>query len=272
MVAQAGAHLHMAAQFLVPPILALVFRPGRDRVVRRGVLLGLLVTYQVFLGEEVLFFLALAAGVLAVAYAVADPALARRLAPALLGRLGVGAAVAGALLAYPLWFQFFGPATTGGCRSTPRATSSTWPRSPPRPGRPCSATSTCRGCWPRTRPRRTRSSARAAGARGGRVVWLWRRPLVRALAVCGALFALLSLGAGYALNGAPTAVPGPYRLVAGLPLLDLAVPARLALVCVPVLGVLVALSLDRIRAVAAPPPVCPCGCCGAGRLSPRCCR
>ena len=40
-------------------------------------------------------------------------------------------------------------------------------------------------------------------------------------------------------------MPGPYRLVAGLPLLDLAVPARFPLICVPVLAILLALSLDR---------------------------
>ncbi|MEK8107464.1 hypothetical protein NKG94_24185 [Micromonospora sp. M12] len=66
MIAQAGAHPHIAAQFLVPGILALVFRPASDAtwrdVWRSGVGLGLLLVWQVFIGEEVLVFLALAAG------------------------------------------------------------------------------------------------------------------------------------------------------------------------------------------------------------------
>src|SRR5690606_21545554 len=73
MISQATGHLHVIAQFLVPPILALVFDPRPDRVVRRGVLLGLLVTYQAFLGEEVLAFLALACAVFSLGWAAAAP-------------------------------------------------------------------------------------------------------------------------------------------------------------------------------------------------------
>ncbi|RGC70189.1 hypothetical protein C5N14_07150 [Micromonospora sp. MW-13] len=253
MVAQAGAHLHMAAQFLVPPILALVFRPTVGRVGRRGVALGLLVAYQVFLGEEVLVFLALAAGVLALAYGLADRAAARRLAPALLGRIGVGALVAGALLAYPLWFQFAGP---GHYRGMPFDA----------PGFRLDAAS-----FTASARQTVLGDDRLPGLLAPNpteensffgpgllvlavviVVWLWRRPLVRALAVVGTLAALLSLGTTVLVDGASTGLPGPYRLVAGVPLLDLVVPARFALVCVPVLGVLVALSLDRLRSAAAP--------------------
>ncbi|MFG3704894.1 hypothetical protein ACGF7U_09220 [Micromonospora sp. NPDC047670] len=251
MVAQAGAHLHMAAQFLVPAILALVFHPDPRRPWRHGSLLGLLVAYQVFLGEEVLVFLVLAAGTFALAYAAADRTAARRLAPALLARLGVGVAVSLPLLAYPLWFQFFGP---GHYRGMPfhaygyqlDAASFT-----------ASARQTVLGddhLPGLLAPNPTEeNSFFGPGLLVLAVVivsWLWRRPLVRALAVCGLLFALLSLGAQIRLDGTPTGIPGPYRLVAGLPLLDLAVPARFPLVCVPVLGILLALSLDRLRAAA----------------------
>ncbi|PWR09651.1 hypothetical protein DKT69_30530 [Micromonospora sicca] len=246
MVSQAGAHLHMAAQFLVPVILGLVFRPAADRVRRDGVLLGLAVAYQVFLGEEVLVFLALAAGVLAGAYALADPAGARRRAPALLGRLGVGALVAGALLAYPLWFQFHGPGNYAGMpffAAGFRLDAASFT---------AAARQTVAG------------DAHSAGLLSPNateensffgpvlpllavlvVVWLWRRPLVRALAGCGLLFALLSLGTEIRVDHQETGLPGPYRLLRGVPLLDLVVPARFALVCVPVLGVLLALALDR---------------------------
>ncbi|MFC4021851.1 hypothetical protein ACFOW4_28470 [Micromonospora sp. GCM10011542] len=253
MVAQAGAHLHMAAQFLVPAILALVFRPAPDRVWRPGIGLGLLVAWQVFLGEEVLVFLALAAGVFALGYALADRVAARRLAPALLGRLGVGAAVAAVLLAYPLWFQFHGPQHYRGMAFAAYgyqldAASFT-----------ASARQTVVGDdWlpgllsPNPTEENSFFGPGLLVLAVVVVIWLWRRPLVRALAACGLLFALLSLGTPVRVDGTATGIPGPYRLVAGLPLLDLAVPARFALVCVPVLGILVALSLDRVR-TARPP-------------------
>lgn len=249
MVAQAGAHLHVAAQFLLPAILALVFRPGAGRtaVWRPGVGLGLLLVWQVFIGEEVLVFLALAAGVFALGYALADRAAARRLAPALLGRLAVAAVVGALLLAYPLWFQFHGPQHYTGMAFAAYgfqldAASFT-----------ASARQTVLGDdWlpGLLSPNPTEeNSFFGPGLLVLAVVvvrWLWRRPLVRALAGCGVVFALLSLGTDLRVDGSATGIPGPYRLVAGLPLLDLAVPARFALVCVPVLGVLVALFVDRV--------------------------
>ncbi|RKN57788.1 hypothetical protein D7193_03935 [Micromonospora costi] len=249
MVAQAGAHLHMAAQFLVPAILAVLFRPGRDRVRRDGVILGLLVTWQVFLGEEVLVFLALAAGVFVLGYALADRAAARRAAPALLRRIGVGALVAGVLLAYPLWFQFFGPQHYRGmafdvdgfrldAASFTAAARQTVVGDDYRPGL----------LAPNPTEENSFFGPGLLVLAVVIVIWLWRRPLVRALAGCGLLFALLSLGPEIRVDGTSTGVPGPYRLLAGLPLVDLAVPARLALVCVPVLGILLALSLDRVWA------------------------
>ncbi len=247
MVAQAGAHLHMAAQFLVPAILAAVFPADGRRVVRPGVFLGLLAAYQAFLGEEVLLFLALAAGVFVLAYAVADRAAARRAAPALLGRLGVGVAVALPLLAYPLWFQFAGP---GHYRGMPFHASS---YQLDLASFTASARQTVFGDDHLPRLLAPNATEETSFFGPGllvlavvAVVWLRRRPLVRALAACGALFAVLSLGAEVRLDGRPTGVPGPYRLLDGVPLLDLAVPARLALVCVPVLGVLVALATERV--------------------------
>ncbi|MBQ0900919.1 hypothetical protein [Micromonospora sp. U21] len=256
MIAQAGAHLHMAAQFLVPAILALVFRPGPGPggVWRPGVGLGLLLVWQVFIGEEVLVFLALAAGVFALGYALADRAAARRLAPALLGRLAVAAVVAAVLLAYPMWFQFHGPQHYSGMAFAAHgfqldAASFT-----------ASARQTVLGDdWlpgllsPNPTEENSFFGPGLLVLAVVVVIWLWRRPLVRALAGCGLVFALLSLGTELRVDGTATGIPGPYRLVAGLPLLDLAVPARFALVCVPVLGVLMALSLDRVRAARRPP-------------------
>ncbi|MEV4822416.1 hypothetical protein [Micromonospora sp. NPDC049274] len=272
MIAQAGAHLHVAAQFLLPAILALVFRPASSPrgVWRPGVGLGLLLVWQVFIGEEVLVLLAFAAGVFTLGYALADRAAARRLAPSLLGRLAVAALVAVTLLAYPLWFQFRGPQHYTGMAFAAHgfqldAASFT-----------ASARQTVLGDdWlpgllaPNPTEENSFFGPGLLVLAVVVVIWLWRRPLVRALAGCGVVFALLSLGTDLRVDGTATGIAGPYRLVVGLPLLDLAVPARFALVCVPVLGVLVALFADRVRAARRSPaaPGLPVRLLGAGAVA-----
>src|SRR5690606_35201502 len=77
--------------------------------------------------------------------------------------------------------------------------------------------------------------------------------LVRSLAVAAALFGLLSLGREIGVAGRSTGIPGPYRLVEALPLVDHVVPARFALVLIPIIGLLVALSIDHV-AVGLPAP------------------
>lgn len=247
MVSQASGHLHMIAQFLVPAILWFVFHPAADRVVRRGLLLGLLIAYQAFLGEEVLAFLALAAGLFTVGYAVAAPARARRLARPFLGRLAVGALTALLLLAYPLWFQFAGP---GHYRGLPFDVGTyqldlfsfvTSAR------RSLGGTDAVAGMLA---PNPTEENSFFGLALivlcAVVVVWQWRRAEVKALSLCAVVFAALSLGPEIQVKGEPTGIPGPYRLVADLPLLDLAVPARFPLVLIPIVAVLLALSLDRV--------------------------
>ncbi|GIG86814.1 hypothetical protein [Plantactinospora endophytica] len=247
MISQATGHLHMISQFLVPAILAVVFDRRTDRVVRRGVLLGVLVGYQVFLGEEVLAFLVLACGLFTVGYAVSAPGTARRLAPAFLGRLGVGTLVGVVLLAYPLWFQFFGPGHYRGLPFDPKA----YPLDLESFVASSRQTITGHDSVPgMLSPNLTEENSFfglgllvlcAVVA-----IWQWRRPLVRALVLCVLVFAALSLGENLRLGGEVLDLPGPYRLVSGLPLIDLAVPARFPLICVPALAILLAISFDQV--------------------------
>ncbi|MFI6759657.1 hypothetical protein ACIBF5_11040 [Micromonospora sp. NPDC050417] len=247
MVSQATGHLHMISQFLVPAILAVVFAPATDRVLRRGLLLGLLVTYQVFLGEEVLAFLVLACGLFTVCYAAASPATVRRLGGAFLGRLGIGALVAAALLAYPLWFQFFGPGHYRGLPFEPGAYALDLGSFTASARQSLTGHDSVPGVLS---PNPTEENSffglplLVLGAVV--VVWQWRRPLVKALAVGVVAFAALSLGNDIRLDGRLTGLPGPYRLVADLPLIDLAVPARFPLVCLPMLATLLALATDQV--------------------------
>ncbi|MFC6017119.1 hypothetical protein ACFP2T_13005 [Plantactinospora solaniradicis] len=247
MISQATGHLHMISQFLVPAILWVVFDPRTDRVPRRGVLLGLLVTYQVFLGEEVLAFLVLGCGLFTVGYAVAAPATARRLAPAFLGRLGVGTVTGAVLLAYPLWFQFFGPAHYRGLPFDPVAYALDLESFTAVARQSITGHDSVPGLLsPNATEENSFFGLGLIVLCAVIAIWQWRRPLVKALVLCAVVFAALALGETVRLGGQPLDLPGPYRLVSGLPLIDLAVPARFPLICVPVLAILLAISFDRV--------------------------
>ena len=155
MINHVNGHPNLVNQFLIPFI---VWRAISLRTARDGVVLGLLVTWQAFLNEELLFMTGLAVAVFVVAYTVFRPAEVRaRLRPFLAG----------------LWPALprpacFSPTRCGSSSSVRRATGAC-PTS-------CSGTAptcghsrrslTCRwyGTEPRTAPtprcqRRTRSSA-----------------------------------------------------------------------------------------------------------------
>ncbi|WP_326560188.1 hypothetical protein [Micromonospora sp. NBC_01796] len=247
MVSQATGHLHMISQFLVPAILAVVFAPATDRVLRRGVLLGLLVAYQVFLGEEVLVFLVLACGLFTVAYAAASPATVRRIGRAFLGRLGIGALVAAVLLAYPLWFQFLGPGHYQGLPFDPGGYALDINSFTASARQSLTGHDSVPGLLsPNPTEENSFFGLPLLVLCAVVVVWLWRRPLVKVLAVGVVVFAVLSLGDEIRLDGRPTGLTGPYRLLAELPLIDLAVPARFPLICLPMLAVLLALATDEV--------------------------
>jgi hypothetical protein len=78
-------------------------RPGR--VLRDGLIMAGLVVWQFFINQEVLLITAVALGVVTL-IRIRD---VWPKGPRILGSLGITAVVAGALLAYPMWFQFRGP-------------------------------------------------------------------------------------------------------------------------------------------------------------------
>jgi len=241
-------HLHVLAQFLVPFIVLAVVRlrePGRS--LRNGVILGLLVSYQTLIGEEILLFTAMACGVFVVAWAVVRPAEAfPRLRPFATG-LGVAALVSVVLLAYPLYIQFLGPQHSRGLPFQPRilyadlASYTAYARE------------SIAGDAATSGPLVVNESEETAFFGWplvifvvGIVVFLWREALVRALALTAAVFVLLSFGERIVVNGVDTGLAGPYRLFDGLPLMDLAIPTRLVFVVIPIVGILLALAADRV--------------------------
>jgi hypothetical protein len=247
MIAQAGGHPNLTAQFLVPLIVwRLIALRNGGHAVRNGIILGLLITYQAFLNEEVLLLTAVACALFLCAYAVQRWSEVRgQVRPFLAGML-VAALTAGALLAYPLWVQFFGP---GHYRGLPpgvdRFTTDL-------ASYPAFARRTLAGSD--AAARQVTMSANEETFLGwpllifivAAVVMLWRRPVVRALAATGLAFALLSLGPSITVHGHKTHIPGPLRVLRHIPPFELATATRYALVVGPVVGVLLAIAIAAL--------------------------
>ncbi|WP_243706409.1 hypothetical protein [Micromonospora sp. KC721] len=248
MVSHANAHPNIVAQFVVPLLAWRTLRlaePGRW--LRNGLLLGLLVVWQAFLNLEILLMAAIALGVVVVSLAVGRPELRRRWRTFLAG-LGVAAAFAAVLLAYPLYVQLFGPGSYHGLSRlirgyrTDLAAFVAWSRE--------SLAGDARTVGPLAR-NPTEENAFFGWPLVVLTValfgWLWRSALVRGLAVLTLLFAVLSLGREVQLNGRNTGVPGPWAALENLPLLHSVVPTRWSLAITPIIGVLLALGAERVR-------------------------
>jgi hypothetical protein len=258
MISQATGHPNLAGQYLLPFVLLAVLRlglPGRRPVVR-GLILAGLVVVQSFINEELLFLLAMALAVFLLAYGVARPREITARLPDALWSLGTAVLVAGAVLAYPLYHQFFG---RGHYRGLPdyillygSDVASYWsfarrsiagdPEIASRLGQNATEENSFFG-WP------------LLLAILVVVIWLRRDAIVRALAVTGLVFAVLSWGSEPKVGGQPVDLPAPWGWLDTLPLFDSVVPTRLALVVTPVVGCLLAIAVaryaDTVRASAA---------------------
>ncbi|ATO14971.1 hypothetical protein CO540_15005 [Micromonospora sp. WMMA2032] len=260
MVSQSNGHLHMTAQWLVPVLVWLVVRllraadpagrpdgPDRRRAASSAVGLAVVATVQVFVGEEVLFLAALTLAVMAVAYGMADRDLLRRALPTFAGGLLCAGGLALVVLAYPLWVQFAGPQGVADGMFPPAYFSADltgWTR-----------LSALTVFGSPEAVRLTTGPAEFTTFLGwplllvtiGCAVWLGRRALVVAVVAAGLVAAALALGPEVVVGGERTGVPGPYALLAGLPVVDGALPMRFALVVLPLVGTLLTLAVHRAR-------------------------
>jgi hypothetical protein len=248
------AHYHL--QFVVlPPLIAdavLRLITGRGPSIRVGGWLGLLCAAQLFIGEEILTYTALACLILATVVAASRPHEVPKRARA--AATGLAAAVTVFLLVggRALWVQFAGPLTEHAKLGTSRVTPPSWFFTP-------SAALAFH----------TRASAAVTPPlvhpRAEDLVYLgwplivvlviaavaFRRDVrVRAAAVTWVVLDLCALGGGNLTVGGFT-WPGrllPWHWLQGLPGLAQVLPGRFSLLADGAAAVVLAFSLDRARA------------------------
>ncbi|MEW2374821.1 hypothetical protein AB0883_01775 [Micromonospora sp. NPDC047812] len=259
-VHHANGQPNFVSNFLLPLIVVRVLRlgePGRWR--RNGVVLGLLVAYQIFINEEMLLLTALACLVVVLAYAIMRPARTRAVAGTFAAALGVGGALALLLTAYPIWFQFNGPQSYRGLQG---GVFHSW-------GEDLAAFVT----FARDTVAGDEAVEKTIGLTEQNTWFGW--PLVllsvvalvllvrrsfaaRILAVLVVVFTVASIGPKVRINGVETETDGPWAYVSDdLPLVEMMMPTRLALVVAAALGVLLALAWDTVAGYGRPPVPAP---------------
>ncbi len=246
-IAQDNIHPNVAMQAAVPLIVWQLLRM-RDSGVpawRPGLALGALVVYQFFVNEEILLFTALGCLVFVAAWAGFNRMRAWALRGRFLVALGVAATLAGALLAYPLWWQFAGPQHYRGFGAftnyfgTDIASLTVFPTQSLADG--VDSTRVANNVVEETTLFGIPLLVMA-------IAWIamtWRRTVVRAAAIGAGIILVASFGGRWHVEGVMRDVPAPWSLVARAPLLDSVIAGRLALAIIPLLALPMALVLDR---------------------------
>lgn len=251
MVSHANAHPNFVVLFMIPLIVDRALRLcGGARTTHDGTILGLMAVYQIFLGEEPLLLTAMGMLLFAAAYGLLRRDVARDSWRPLLKGLGVAILVAVPLVALPLSWQFFGPQSYGNIAHGANSGNS-----------PLALLSFSeRSLLAGDRERADALSLNITEQNAfygwplvllalGIVVRLWERTLVKALAVTAVGAALLSLGPEFRLPQTDLVLPGPWAPLAEKPLLESVIEGRVAMICAPVLGMLLALAFERLAAV-----------------------
>jgi hypothetical protein len=235
LVAQALGHPHVEVA-LFPPIALLL---GHEILVRRrmrpiaaGALAGLAAALQLLTGEELLAMTLLIAAIGVALLALMHRKDVKPALPYALKAAGAALLTFAVLAAYPLAFQFLGPQRVSGNVQQPDVYVSD-PLAFVIPSRFIHFTGNI-----------TENGAYiglpllvlfAVGLVAG-----WRRPALRWTGLMTLLVAVLSLGPHLHVNGNVTPIPLPWAVVAWLPLLGSALPARLMAIAFLGIGIVVA--------------------------------
>lgn len=244
MISHANGHPNFVAFFVIPFIFIQVIRLSRTaKPIRDGIILGLLMAWQIFLGEEPLLIFTLAALVFGAVYAGSDLAKARAAIKRSLPGLAVGAIVSILITAIPLYSQFFGPASYNGVghgqAGADAAAFTTLPTE--------SVGGDPEGAKFRMNPTEENSYL------GWPIVililfasvWLWRIKLTRAAVAVIVVMGVLSLGSELVYEGEPTGITLPWKFLAHLPLFESVLESRFAIGAIPAIGLLLAMGTYR---------------------------
>ncbi|NUT26222.1 MAG: glycosyltransferase family 2 protein [Streptomyces sp.] len=248
MVSHAHAHPNFVVLFMIPLIIDRALRLCTGtRVVRDGVVLGLMAAYQVFLGEEPLLLAALGMLLFAAAYAAIRRDTARATWRPLLRGLLIGASVCLPLIVYPLVWQFAGPQSYTDIEHNPRSFNS-----------PLALLSFAERSWLAGDAERANALAFNTTEQNAFYGWplallafailvrLWKRALVKALAFTAVAAAFLSLGREFRVPLTGITLPGPWQLLADKPLFEAVIESRVAMICAPALGMLLAIAVEHL--------------------------
>ncbi|MFC7450445.1 glycosyl transferase [Rhodococcus daqingensis] len=258
MISHANGHPNFVALALLPLILGCVIRLSRGAGIRATVTLGLLVAAQILLGEEPLLICAMSFAVFTVAYFAFRPRLFRAAVRSAWRPLLLAAAIALAITAIPLWWQFFGPQSyrviDHGAMGNDLKALLQFPAQSlggiTNPGQDVSIGATEENAyfgWPLL------ALVAAASA------WLWRVPLARAAAVTVLVMGVLSLGSELTIGRNRTGITLPWAWFEHVPLLESVLETRFAMGAVPAIALLLAMATDRaVRERATLVPWCIC--------------
>jgi hypothetical protein len=243
-------HYHLVFAVLPPLMIHALLRllTGRGRAVWNGVWLGVLVGAQVFIGEEMLVYTAIACLILTVAVALQWPRAAiGRAGPTVLG-LAVAGVVALVISGRALWVQFHGPLTERGAAEFFWSTNLSFFVSPT--GNVLFHTSASAAAAQDTHLGTPEVLAYLGwpllAVLAVAIVWFWRDARVRTAGIAFLVLELFSLGAGSQpfISGKVL----PWHWLAGLPGLSSVLPDRFALLADGAAAAVLAFSLDCARA------------------------
>ncbi len=262
-ISHANGHLNWTSGWVAPVVLWWLLKlRDKGRWLRNGAVLGALLAVCFTIAAEGLFFTALAGGLFVIVWSLASAtrAEARAALPTMLAALGVTAAVASLLLAYPLYMHFAGPQTFAGTGFDQRRYAEDIASYFSYSDRTLAAWA---GLGNDLAPNPTEQTSFFGVPLVALIVvslvMLWqrahpgRRATLRALMITGGVFFVASLGPRLLAFGHETPIPMPYAILQRLPLFDAALPARIALVLVGVFGVVLALAITELARGAARP-------------------
>jgi hypothetical protein len=256
-ISHANGHLNWTAGWVAPVVIWWVLKlrqPGKW--LRNGAVLGVLLAVGFSIAAEGLFFVALASMLFVVVWSLsrATWAEARAALPTVFAALGVTAVVAGVLLAYPLYMHFAGPQTFAGTGFNQRHYVEDLAAYVGFADQSLAA-------WAGLNSGNLASNSTEETSFFGvplmvllvfAIGMLWsraapgRRATLRALFIVGAAFMVLSWGPRLQFLKHETTISLPYTQLMKLPLFDSALPARFALVVAGIIGILLALTADRV--------------------------